>query len=179
MMQNKVTIIKVTPELMDELHAISTETYALYFANCWEGDGLNIYMEEQFGIPQLQADIAGDNIDFYLIASKAQTVGYLKINYGARFADYDADTSCELEKMYLLPEFKGQKIGQHALHLLMDVLRMKKKKTLFLCALDTNTEAIAFYKKMGFVFHSPGRLKYPHFKESFRGLEHLVLSIPE
>jgi diamine N-acetyltransferase len=48
-------------------------------------------------------------------------------------------------------------------------------KTLFLCVIDTNTNAIAFYKKLGFTRHGTTRLDLSYFKEELKGMYRMVL----
>lgn len=46
---------------------------------------------------------------------------------------------------------------------------------IFLCVIDTNTAAMAFYEKLGFQYHSKTRLETPSFKEQLRGMHRMIL----
>jgi putative acetyltransferase len=66
--------------------------------------------------------------------------------------------SCELRKMYLLPEFKGRGLGKK----MMDDALCKAKSLGFLeMTLETNsrlTEALGLYRKYGFKEFTPNHL---------------------
>ncbi len=48
---------------------------------------------------------------------------------------------------------------------------------MYLCVIDTNRNAIAFYEKLGFVYHSKTRLEEPFFKEELKGMDRMVLNL--
>jgi ribosomal protein S18 acetylase RimI-like enzyme len=84
------------------------------------------------------------------------------------------DHSVVLEKIYLLPECKGLRIGKWALGTLIEKLEARGTKKLFLAVIDTNLSAIAFYEKLGFSYHSKTRLEIPYFKEELKGMHRMV-----
>jgi ribosomal protein S18 acetylase RimI-like enzyme len=51
------------------------------------------------------------------------------------------------------------------------------KQILFLCVIDTNLNAIAFYEKLGFKFHSKTRLEDSYFKEELKGMNRMYLKL--
>ena len=72
------------------------------------------------------------------------------------------------------PKAQGKGIGKKALLEIMTIVKAMGKQTFFLCVIDTNLAAIAFYKKLGFQFHSQTRLEAPLFKEELKGMHRLV-----
>ncbi len=159
------------------LQKMCNDTYITYFEDHWEAEGLTLYLEEQFGTERLTADLESDFVDYYFICFQENPVGYLKINYDTKLKGFENKTVCELEKMYLLPEFKRKGIGQLALQTIKERLRQKGFGIFFLCVLDTNDHSILFYEKIGFSFHSKIRLKYIHFKEALKGLNRMYVEL--
>ncbi|MFT6926728.1 MAG: putative acetyltransferase [Psychromonas sp.] len=87
-----------------------------------------------------------ENGSLYLVASiEGHLVG------GSGIASFDnSDEICELRKLFLLPESRGQGIGKK---LTQDCLEYAKSKGYKKCYLDTLTSmksAIALYEKLGF-----------------------------
>jgi ribosomal protein S18 acetylase RimI-like enzyme len=60
---------------------------------------------------------------------------------------------------------------------LTEIIERKKErgyKNLFLSVIDSNENAIAFYKNLGFHIHSTTRLNIPYFKEELKGMYIMV-----
>lgn len=57
---------------------------------------------------------------------------------------------CELKRMYIKPEFRGQGIGQQLLSLLSDKAKQNGYNTMRLDTLDTMLPALSLYQKNGF-----------------------------
>lgn len=173
-------LVKATIDTILSLQKICMEAYATNFHHHWEENGLDLYLESQFSQEQLRKDIASVHKAYYFIKHKGTSVGFLKINKNASLPDDSfPEKVCELEKIYVLPDCKGQGIGQFALSSIIKLLQEEKRKTLFLCVIDANLDAIAFYKKIGFQLHSKTRLEAPFFKESLKGMNRMVLTLED
>lgn len=166
---------KATTSTIVLLQEICLVAYTQNFAHHWEEDGLELYLESQFSVNRLTADINNPNFDYYFIKVANKPIGFIKINLTATLDNYPHGSISELEKIYLLPETKRQGIGKKALLEMMATLKKMGKKTFFLCVIDTNLAAIAFYKKLGFQLHSQTRLEAPLFKEELKGMYRMVL----
>lgn len=156
-----------------DLQKICIDAYSLNFHHHWEEGGLTWYIDQEFSRERLTADVANSTIDYYFIQYKHSTVGFIKINNNA-IIDIPKRRGAELEKIYVLPEYKGKGIGKSALQEIIQIITIQKKKALFLCVIDTNHSAISFYKKLGFNLHSKTRVEIPFFKEALRGMYRMV-----
>lgn len=166
----------VTPDKIAILQEICIAAYTQNFAHHWEENGLDLYLENQFSTKRMKADLANPTLQYYFIKVEEKPVGFIKIKLNASFADYKAINVAELEKMYLLPEVKGQGIGKNALYSMIKQMKDYGKKVFFLCVIDTNNAAIKFYEKLGFKYHSKTRLDIPLFKEELKGMNRMFLT---
>ena len=169
----KRVLRKVAQDEYVQLQILCKKVYSICFANHWEKDGLNLYLEEQFGSFRLIRDLKAKSLEYFYILDAATPIGFLKINYEAILEGFEIRTTSELEKMYIFPGSQGKGIGKTALQNVMGILRDKEKKVLFLEVLDSNENAIRFYQRLGFEFHSKKQLTYPNFKEEIRGLDRM------
>ena len=80
--------------------------------------------------------------------------------------------------MYILPQFQGMKIGKRLLDVAFDIANSHRKEIFWLSVIDTNREAISFYEKAGFKFHSKTRLDYPRFREELKGMWRMSFELP-
>jgi ribosomal protein S18 acetylase RimI-like enzyme len=156
---------------------LASEVYAHYFATYWEGNGLEIYLENQFGKTQLEADINNPFIETYLINRHDHPIGFLKFKLNVPLEGLQDGNGCELEKLYLHPDHSGKGIGQSVLQQVVEIVCKRKNSFLFLHVVDTNYKAIQFYENFGFKHHGKTRLDIPQFKDALRGLFRMVLEI--
>lgn len=158
------------------LHKLCIDAYSFYFKSHWIKNGFDLYMEKEFGLDRLKSDLQNNSLAYYLIVFENVSIGFIKVNFNLS-SEFTTEPSTELEKMYILPLYKGKGIGKLALKELIRIIQSKGKKMLFLCVLDTNLNAIAFYKKTGFKFHSKTSLDVPFFRDELRGMDRMSLEI--
>jgi len=171
-MQLKKALINDLLELQD----ICKKAYSLHFADHWTNNGLALHLEYQYGTKRLTADLANNKIEYYFIQENGENIGFLKVKLQSsdEFSNLD---NCELEKIYILPKYSGKGIGKEAMKKIIHTVREKGKSIFFLCVIDTNENAIAFYKKLGFAFHSTTRIDAPHFREELRGMNRMAIRL--
>ena len=174
--EKSMTLKKAVLHDVKALKQICSDAYAKNFHHHWNENGLDLYLESEYGDEKLKADLANRNLEYYFIEYGENQVGFVKIRYNAEFNGMQ-NKAAELENIYLLPEFKGMGLGKAALGKIVKSLKKKGILTLFLCVIDTNTNAIAFYKKLGFIVHSTTRLNLPYFKEELKGMYRMMLEI--
>jgi diamine N-acetyltransferase len=160
------------------LHKICCEAYCQNFADHWEDGGLEYYINKVFGIETLKSELSDKNIQYYAAFINKEPVAFMKINLFSNLPDLDKEKGLELDKVYILPQFKGMKIGKRLLDIAFDIAKREKKEIFWLSVIDTNKEAISFYEKVGFQFHSKTRLEYPKFKEELKGMWRMYFELP-
>ncbi len=94
----------------------------------------------------------------------------MKLNLNSNLPGAPPEKGIELDKLYILPDCKSQKIGARMMDLAFRVAEIAGKDDFWLAVIDTNTPAIAFYAKYGFRFHSTTRVSYPKFREELKGM---------
>lgn len=168
---------KVSIKEIDRLQNICIEAYTKNFAHHWDKNGLEIYLEQQFNLNRIKADLNNPTLNYYFIKVNEKPIGFIKLNLSVSFDNYSKHEAAELEKMYVLPEMKGQGIGKKALSAIIQEIKDIGKKVFFLCVIDTNTPAIKFYEKLGFEYHSKTSLDIPLFKEELKGMHRMFMTI--
>ena len=164
---------KATLQDLINLKEICSDAYALNFHNHWNEGGLEWYLLREFSLERLTADLSDKNTEYYFIEHELKSVGFLKIKYNSS-PDFQNENSAELEKIYVLPKYKGKGIGKSALIEIIKHTTTLGIKNLFLGVIDSNLNAIAFYEKLGFEYHSKTRLDVPYFKEELKGMNRML-----
>ncbi len=169
-LSSPVTIRLMQPADLDTLHFICREAYSQNFHHHWNEGGLEDYMDKVFGIDTLAAELSDPQIHYYTAFHHDQPVAFIKLNLHSNLPDAPPEKGMELDKLYILPDRQGLRIGGKLVELAFQVAKALDKEVCWLAVLDTNTPAIAFYEKWGFRFHSTTRIGYPAFREELKGM---------
>lgn len=165
------------PEHLHQLHAICCDAYNQNFADHWEDGGLQNYLEDAFGIEKLKTELLNNSIRYYVAFIEEQPVAFMKLNLASNLPGLSADDGIELDKIYILPIYKGKGIGKILLDKAFETASINKKNVFWLCVIDTNKEAISFYEKTGFKLHSKTRIDYPKFKDELKGMWRMLFEL--
>jgi len=176
-MKPDIDIQQMKTDDLTTLHKICCEAYSQNFYTHWDDGGLENYMSNVFGIDTLKTELADDNIQYYVAFINHEPVAFMKINLFSNLPELDMEKGMELDKVYILPQFKGMKIGRKLLDIAFDIAKTNKREICWLSVIDTNKEAITFYEKIGFQYHSKTQLAYPKFKEELRGMWRMYLEL--
>ncbi|HEV8081772.1 MAG TPA: GNAT family N-acetyltransferase [Chitinophagaceae bacterium] len=152
------------------LHKICCEAYSQNFYQHWEPAGLENYLENVFGINVLKNELDCTEIRYHVAIIKHEPVAFMKLNLSSNLPNHNPEAGIELEKIYILPQFKRKKIGKKLLDLAFEIAGINNKEILWLAVIDTNIEAIAFYERAGFTFHNKTHVNCPKFKQELKGM---------
>lgn len=78
-------------------------------------------------------------------------IGYLKINTGDAQTEIQDSQTLEIERIYVLKEFHGKKVGQLLYEKAIQIATGLKVNYIWLGVWEQNLRALQFYKKNGFL----------------------------
>jgi len=145
-----IEIGRVTLANIEQLQYISRQTFIETFSGVNTEDNMNKYLDESFNISRLTNEIQNLNSEFYFAVIEAKVVGYLKINCGDAQTELKNDNTLELERIYVLKEFHGKKVGQILFNKALLIAEQRKVDYLWLGVWEENHKALKFYMKNGF-----------------------------
>lgn len=146
-----VEIKKVTIHDIGQLKQIGRETFSETFSSGNTEENMNKYLEEGFSVEKLTEELNNKNSEFYFALSENKVIGYLKINFGKSQTELQDDKALEIERIYVLKEFHGKKVGQVLYEKAIEIAKQKNAVYIWLGVWEENPRAISFYKKNGFV----------------------------
>jgi diamine N-acetyltransferase len=146
-----VNIKKCTLSDLRELQEISCETFNETFSHQNSPENMKAYLEKAFNLEQLEKELSNINSQFYFVYFNDEIAGYLKINTSEAQSEEMGDESLEIERIYVKQMFQKHGLGKFLLNKAVDMANELNKKELWLGVWEKNENAIAFYKKMGFV----------------------------
>jgi ribosomal protein S18 acetylase RimI-like enzyme len=78
-------------------------------------------------------------------------IGYLKLNKGGSQTELKDNDALEIERIYVLKEFHGKKVGQMLFEKAIQIAKEQNAEFVWLGVWEENKRAIQFYTKNGFV----------------------------
>lgn len=146
-----IEIKKVTSNDIQLLQEIGRKTFFETFAASNTQENMEKYLEEGFSQEKLTEELDNIYSAFYFAINSGSVVGYLKLNFGISQTELQDSSSLEIERIYVLQEYHGKKVGQALYEKAMHVAEDKKVNYVWLGGWEENPRAIRFYEKNGFV----------------------------
>ncbi len=143
-------IIEATIDHLPRLREIGIQTFAETFSAVNTAENMRKYLDKGFSVAKLTAELNDRNSFFYLALTGEKPVGYLKLNTGASQTDLKDERALEIERIYVLKEFHGKKVGQLLYDKAIEAARTKNLDYVWLGVWEKNPRAIRFYEKNGF-----------------------------
>jgi ribosomal protein S18 acetylase RimI-like enzyme len=148
---NETVINKIGIEQIDQLQQIGRQTFSETFAESNSAKNMAKYLEEAYSYEKLSVELNDSNSIFYFAVMDQNVIGYLKLNFGASQTDLKDNNALEIERIYVLREFHGKKIGQLLFDKAIEVAKAQHVAYVWLGVWEENKRALQFYTKNGFV----------------------------
>lgn len=145
------TIKKCTLEDLYELQTISIETYTETFKEHNTPENLAAYLEQAYPLDKLEQELSVPSSYFFFIYSDQHLAGYLKLNTHDAQTEPMGKDALEVERIYVRKAFQKLGIGKQLLNKAIEMAKEQNKKTIWLGVWENNDNALAFYRKKGFV----------------------------
>ncbi len=142
---------KVVLTDIDQLQKIGRQTFSETFSAVNTDENMGKYLEENFSKEKLTAELNDKNAEFYFAMLDHVVIGYLKLNFGQSQTELKDNRALEIERIYVLDEFHGKKVGQILYEKAIQIAKQMDIDYVWLGVWEENPKAIYFYKKNGFV----------------------------
>jgi len=135
---------------LDTLQLIGFETFEETYRPMNSPETMDKYLHESFSMEKLAQELSHAYCKFYFAYLDSELAGYIKINYAPVQSDINDPESIEVERIYVLKEYKGKGLGKVLMEYAFQKAKQNKKAYVWLGVWEKNVNAIAFYEKMGF-----------------------------
>ena len=146
-----IDIKKITFTHIEQLQEIARQTFLETFSAGNTEENMRKYLDEGFSLEKLTTELNDPNTEFYFATCGNKAIGYLKLNFGHAQTELQDEKAVEIERIYVLKQFHGKKVGQLLYEKAMQIAEQKNAHYIWLGVWEQNPRAIAFYKKNGFV----------------------------
>lgn len=146
-----ITAREATTNDWSLLQEIGRKTFYETFAASNTPENMEKYLKEGFSEDKLRMELSDRNSQFYLALMNDRAIGYLKLNMGLSQTEMRDSSGLEIERIYVLQEVQGKKVGQALYAKAMEVALRLDVDYVWLGVWEENKRAINFYTKNGFV----------------------------
>lgn len=146
-----IQVKKISIEDIDQLQQIGRKTFYETFSEVNTEEDMTQYLNESFSNEKLTSELTDKNSAFYFALNHHEVIGYLKINFGDSQTELKDGNGFEIERIYVLQEFHGKKVGQILYEKAIEIALQMKADYVWLGVWEENPRAIKFYKNNGFV----------------------------
>ena len=148
---NPVTIRKASISDLETIQEISKRTFIETFIEVNTPENMDNYIQENFNAQQIALEINNPESAFYLAILDHQAIAYLKLNFGNAQTEIRSSQAMEIQRIYVLKNFHGKKIGQLLLNKAIKIGQESGVETIWLGVWEKNHKAIQFYNNNDFV----------------------------
>ena len=148
---NEIKIEQISIQQIEALQQIGRQTFNETFAENNTAENMAKYLEEAYAYQKLSAELNDANSVFYFAMMEDKVIGYLKLNFGASQTELKDNEALEIERIYVLKEFHGKKVGQLLFDKAIEVAKAQHVAYVWLGVWENNKRALQFYTKNGFV----------------------------
>jgi len=132
------------------LRALGVKTFTETFLSDNTPDDIATYVNEHFSIRQLEQELDDPFSMFLLVGYLGIPVAYMKLNFEQAQTERDHPGSLEIQRIYVLQEYKGMRIGKRLIDKAREIANREHLDYIWLGVWEHNSRAIAFYEKQGF-----------------------------
>lgn len=135
---------------LENLRKISIQTFRETFEEVNSEEDMQKYIEENLNTDKLKIELENPNSEFFFAENENEILGYLKLNFKNAQTENLDEHHFEIERIYVLKAFLGQKIGQILFDKALEIGKENKLDFVWLGVWEENHRALRFYEKNGF-----------------------------
>jgi diamine N-acetyltransferase len=150
-MDLNIKIQQINNSHIAALQQIGRQTFSETFAESNSAENMAKYLEEAYSLEKLTEELNNPNSFFYFAMLDEKVIGYLKINMGGSQTELKDNDALEIERIYVLKEFHGKKVGQLLFDKAITIAKELQVAYVWLGVWEENKRALQFYTKNGFV----------------------------
>lgn len=147
---NNIRIRQSGIEDIDIIRDLSEQTFVETFADANFQEDMQNYIKENLTYDKIKGEISTEYSLFFLAEVEGAPVAYMKLNLEPAHTEVGFENSLEVQRLYVLKEYKNMKIGSNLMEKAIESARKNTLLYIWLGVWERNENAIAFYIKNGY-----------------------------
>ena len=149
-LKSKIIIKDVNISDLSNLKQISINTFVETFAKDNTPEDTKKYIDTNFTDEKMLSEIKTSGSKFFIAYIDENPVAYLKLNTGEAQTEKQGNDSMEIQRIYVLSNFKGKRIGSLLMEKAEEEAKKMNIKRIWLGVWEHNDAALGFYYKKGY-----------------------------
>lgn len=145
-----LTVNAATVNDAETISSLATTTFYETYAWYNTADNMQAYTMQHFNVEQTKRELQEPDTRFFLALLNGRAIGYAKMRNAEHPPALAGKRYLEIERIYILLQFRKLKAGYALMRKCLDEAREKKMDTVWLGVWEKNTAALAFYERTGF-----------------------------
>ena len=145
-----IEIKEFEADQLELLTQLSRQTFTETFAEHTSPEDLKLFLSDHLTYDLLASETSNPNSKFYFMTVDGKVAGYMKLNIDDAQCEMREKEGLEVERIYILKEFLGRRLGQFLIEKAFSKGREWGKTYVWLGVWEHNMRALAFYRKNGF-----------------------------
>jgi len=171
---NGISLTEILLKDAGILYNLMHKIYPPAYKHLWKDEG-DWYVNTIFSFQMLEKELLEKNTKYYFVQFNTKIIGILRLEFNAILKGYKDSNTTKLHRIYLNEESQGKGIGKILLDFTIQQSIQNKSDILWLEAMDTQTQALQFYKKLNFKITNNFKLEYNLMHKHLRGMHRMCL----
>jgi len=155
---------------LKKLVSLIKRIYPPAYKHLWKNEDCNWYINKFYSEAAFKKDIEEQNTDYCFIKYDSKIVGIVRVVYHKTFPDKKDKSSAYINRIYLAKEAQGKGIANTIFNWIEKRAKQHNNKILWLKVMDTQEQALKFYKKQNFSISSTTGLDFELLHKPLRGM---------
>jgi ribosomal protein S18 acetylase RimI-like enzyme len=169
-----IKVIRATSQHAETISSIGKLSFRDAFGHLFNHKSVLIeYLEYTYSIDKIIKSINKENNVFFIAFVENVPVGFAKVKKSSLNEQIESIAQMELQKIYVLSYYHGSGAGAALMQAVLELARQIQPDYLWLDTHTTNTKAIHFYEKNGFI-----RAGKNYFTIGAQTFEYYVMCLP-
>lgn len=171
---DSISLIAISLNDADALQKLMHIIYIPPYKHLWQ-DGGDWYIKNTFNSDVLKEELSEKNANYYFVEYQNERIGILRIVHNIPFKDFENKKASKLHRIYLDPKVHKKGIGKFLMDWSTQEAIKNNSQLLWLEAMDTQEQALIFYKKLGYQIASDFKLQFELMHTHLRGMHRMYL----
>lgn len=145
-----ISIIKATERDYNSIVSIGKISVEESHRGSSSAEVMNEYLEKNYNRDAIKEELDDINNIYYIVNYNDEPAGFSKIILNAEHPNIVTENVTKLDRIYLLKEFYGLKLGLELLNFNIELAKNNNQSGMWLYTWIGNNRAVNFYLKAGF-----------------------------
>lgn len=155
-----ISIRQAQPADVDTIVSLGQKTFVETYGDTNSKETVAAYVDKMFNQERIEKEVITFGERFFIAYVGDLPVGFTKLSENKQPKGLNGKKKIEVERIYVLKEYQGFKIGTELIEKVLQVADGEAYKIVWLSVWQKNNKAIQFYQKAGFVIYDTDEFEF-------------------